>query len=246
MAAASWHDVNIHIATLLAGFHGYTVRWNPTTIRYPFPIDTLRIQSCIVDFALAIQVILPTTRVTIHRTRDLPLSISSPAVLLGVRSLYMDSVGSSVTSHEIDDITQLMKPHLQLMRLYSTYYQKSHPSAQFAPTLLCLFLKAGYLHILSFASGTCESSALTGQLIDSLPFALQCQSDDGLLDRMRIAMALFTLQRHIAKICSEWDESCWPRDMLADEHECIVDVTGVSTPSPTAYVDHNDKSWWYD
>ncbi len=27
MAAASWHDVNIHIATLLAGFHGYTVRW---------------------------------------------------------------------------------------------------------------------------------------------------------------------------------------------------------------------------
>ncbi len=50
----------------------------------------------------------------------------------------------------------------------------------------------------------------------------------------------------VAKICSEWDDSCWPREMLVDEHESIVDVTGVATPSPSAYVDHNDKSWWYD
>ncbi len=160
----------------------------------------------------------------------------------------MDSVGSSGTPHEIDDITRLMKPHLQLRRLYSTYYGKSHPSAQFVPTLLCLFLKAGYLHILSFASlGTCESSsAPTAQLVDSLPFALQCENEDSPLDRMRIAMALFTLQRHVAKICSEWDDKCWPREMFADEHECIVDVTGVATPSPSAYVDHNDRSWWHD
>ncbi|PSS22611.1 hypothetical protein PHLCEN_2v3086 [Hermanssonia centrifuga] len=246
MAAASWHDVNIFIATLLAGFHGYIVRWNPTTIRYPFSTDTPQSQSCIVDFALAIQTILPTTRITIHRARDLPLSISSPAVLLSVRALDMNSVGSSVSPQEINDITQFMKPHLQLMRLYSTYYEKSHPSAQFSPTLLCSFLKAGYLHILSFASGTSELSTPTVQLIDSLPFTLQCESEDNLLDRMRIAMALFTLQRHVAKICSEWDDSCWPRESLADEHECIVDVTGVATPSPSAYMDHDDKSWWYD
>ncbi|PSS29555.1 hypothetical protein PHLCEN_2v2954 [Hermanssonia centrifuga] len=246
MAAASWHDVNIFIATLLAGFHGYSVRWNPTTIRYPFPTDTPQSRLCIVDFAVAIQTILPTTPVTIHRARNLPLSICSPAVLLGVRTLDMNSMGSSVSPQEINEITQFMKPHLQLMRLYSTYYEKSHPSAQFAPTLLCSLLKAGYLHILSFASGPCESSAPNVQLIDSLPFALQCESEDNLLDRMRIAMALFTLQRHVAKICSEWDDSCWPLEMLADEHECIVDVTGATTPSPSAYMDHDDKSWWYD
>ena len=50
-------------------------------------------------------------------------------------------------------------------------------------------------------------------------------------DRLRTAMAL--LQNEVVKISEAWGSICWPVDMLADEHEAIIEVTGVCSPTPT-------------
>ena len=46
-------------------------------------------------------------------------------------------------------------------------------------------------------------------------------------------MALFTLQNEVVKISETWGSICWPVNVLADEHETIVEATGICSPTPT-------------
>ncbi|PSS37930.1 hypothetical protein PHLCEN_2v222 [Hermanssonia centrifuga] len=166
--------------------------------------------------------------------------------MLGVRSFDMASNGFVVTTEELNAVVELMEPHLRLMSMYQLQVSKSRnmPSSALGPTgtLFCTFLKAGYIHILAFPA----SEASYPQILDSLPLTLECRSEGDLRDRMRIAIALFTLQRHVIRICSEWDDAYWSADMLLEEHDCIVDTTGLATPSPSADLILGDTSWWDD
>lgn len=192
------------------------------------------------DFALAARPIPGTTPVTIDRTRHLPLTITSPAVLLGVRSTHLDADGQFISQDEMEALSQVMRPHLDLFCLLQhnddVIIPPYAPSVTSAPTLFCTYLKKGFLHVLAFAlsDGDNDDVQLDGHLLDSLPISLQYDEDADFNDRMRIVLALFTLQRQVVKICEAWSTICWPHDILIEEHAAIVEVTGVISPTPTA------------
>lgn len=201
-----------------------------------------------VDFALAVQSIPPTVPVTIARARDLPLTASSPAVLLGVRTTHMNEDGSVVTADEIIELAALMAPHLQIHTLgvaqrTPEHYVRNAEDAE-PPTLFCTYLKKGFVHILAFTCGgkADDSSCADPYILDSLPISLRPQGREELLARMRVAMALFTLRRYIVRcLCDSWRHVLWPINVLDDEHASIVEVTGVRTP--TAY-SSSDFGWF--
>ncbi|KAJ3555414.1 hypothetical protein NM688_g2593 [Phlebia brevispora] len=233
MTSPRWEDVNIFIANIFAGFSEYAVRWKPVT-RYPSVTSSCLFGGCVVDFALAVQTIPPTVSATILRAPRLPLTISSPAVLLGVTSKSLEDIGHSVTANEKKMLKSVMAPHLQLFRR-SAYmgFTMSNTEVNPNPTLFCTYVKRDYVHLLSFSHDQPETSRITTRVLESFPLSLDFKSREDLYNRLRIVMALFTLQRQIVKTCEKWGSIYWPVDMLSDEHAEIVDVTGINTPTPS-------------
>lgn len=162
----------------------------------------------------------------------------------------MDDNSGSISSDELLSLSKVMQPHLNLFRLVRQYPDAivppdaSLPYTDSDPTLFCTYVKPGFVHILAFSLD--ENAEVTSYLIDSLPVALCCETEDDLLDRMRIVLALFTLRRQVVKISDHWSPICWPMNVLADEHKAIVEVTKIH--SPTASVDGPPPSdaWSFD
>lgn len=208
------------------------------TIRYPTVEPEFKSELCVVDFALAARSIPATMLVTMERSRSLPLTISSPAVLLGIRAADLHSDGQFVSEEEMASLIEAMRPHLNLfasLRHYKDVMIPSYaPHVKAQPTLFCTYLKRGFLHILAFALSGHDDSQVSGHLVDSLPLSLEYATQEDLSDRLRIVLALFTLQRQVVRICDGWNSICWPPSVLIDEHEAIVEVTGLTTPSPSA------------
>lgn len=160
--------------------------------------------------------------------------------MLGVRSTRLDEDGQYISQDEMDALSQAMRPHLNLFRLLEhnedVIIPPYAPSVTSTPTLFCTYLKKGFLHILAFAlsSGDDDDVQVGGHLLDSLTISLQYEADADFSERMRIVLALFTLQRQVVKICEDWSTIHWPHDILIEEHAAIVEVTGVVSPTPTA------------
>ncbi len=258
MDAASWDNVNLFVSHVFAGFSAYAVRWcvmshslginilNPwltyrkPSIRYPVPPAVIT-PSYVVDFALMIQTIPPTTEPMIARFQKIPLTVSSPGVLVGVRPLDMSGDGSTIGSDELESLTHIMRPHLQVMAMHAQHplplLKDALDYVLEVPILFCTYLKRGFLHIIAFhfetKSTVTDPGSSSAYLVDSLPLTLACDTQGDLMDRMRILVALFTLQRHIVRLCSGSSERSWPQDLLDEEQQWIIEETGVPTPSPS-------------
>ncbi|KAF7797232.1 hypothetical protein EIP86_008424 [Pleurotus ostreatoroseus] len=236
MVADEWADVNLFVANVLTGFSTYSVQWRPV-IRYPTTEIHFKTGFCVVDFALAARPVPATMRTTLERSHLLPLTITSPAVLLGVRATHFHDDGKNVSQDEMNALTEIMRPHLNLFPLlqrYNVIIPPYAPSINTSPTLYCTYLKKGFLHILAFARSDHDDSRISGYLIDSLPLSLSYNTQEDFIERMRVVLALFALQRQAVWICEGWNSICWPNKVLIEEHEIIVEVTGVATPSPSA------------
>ncbi|KAJ3555416.1 hypothetical protein NM688_g2591 [Phlebia brevispora] len=233
MTSPRWEDVNIFIANIFAGFSEYAVRWKPV-IRYPFATPGCISGECVVDFALAVQTIPPTVSATILRAPLVPLTVSSPAVLLGITSTSLGDNDRRVTANEKKILKRIIAPHLRLFRGYCCMgFTISGAEVNPNPTLFCTYVKRDYVHLLSFSHDHPEISRITTRVLESFPLSLDFKSREDLYNRLRIVMALFTLQRQIVKTCENWGSICWPVDILTDEHAKIIDVTGINTPTPS-------------
>ncbi|KAF7796408.1 hypothetical protein EIP86_007585 [Pleurotus ostreatoroseus] len=247
MAPSSWSDITIYLADVFAGFYGYGVQWQPVT-RYSTTAPPFSSDLFVVDFALVVRPVPPTTDWTIHRCQSMPLTVSSPAVLLGVHSKCTDGDGSCLTGDDLLSLSKAMEPHLRVFHLH-----RRHPGVIIPPdtatipddsTLFCTYVKPGFVHILAFSLANEEDATVACHIIDSLPVVLSCENDEDLLDRMRIVLALFTLQRQIIKICEMWSMICWPADIMDDEHETIMEMTGISTPTWSVDLPPRDSEEW--
>ncbi|KAF7796417.1 hypothetical protein EIP86_007594 [Pleurotus ostreatoroseus] len=141
-----------------------------------------------------------------------------------------------------------MEPHLRVFHLRQRHSGVVIPPDASAipedPTLFCTYVKPGFVHLLAFLLADEEDAEVVCHIVDSLPVALSCGSDEDLLHRMRIVMALFTLQRQVIKICEAWSVICWPEDITADEHEAIMEVTGICTPTWSVDLPPRDSEEW--
>ena len=127
----------------------------------------------------------------------------------------------------------MMRPHLQVFDSYTQYktFVPDNVAINPRPYLFCTYIKSGFLHL--FAFRLVEQTDIKIYLIDSLPLALECRSTEDMKNRLRAATALFTLQKEIVKLCENWGTISWPDEILADEHEAIMEVTGICSPTPT-------------
>ncbi|KAK7692924.1 hypothetical protein QCA50_004563 [Cerrena zonata] len=94
-----------------------------------------------------------------------------------------------------------------------------------------LYLKSGRLYILaSHPNDWMSNFTISTSLVDSLPIQRTAQTNDDLGDRLRLAIALFSLQHHVVHVSRQLT-NIWPDDLLVEEHEAIVQVTGICTPN---------------
>ncbi|KAF7796104.1 hypothetical protein EIP86_007275 [Pleurotus ostreatoroseus] len=130
-------------------------------------------------------------------------------------------------------LKEIMRPHLLVFGSFAQYkpFVPDTLIVDPRPYLFCTYIKPGFLHILAFCRA--GRSSVKAYLVDSLPLALNCESHEDMKNRLRAAIALFTLQNEVVKISEAWGSICWPVDILADEHEAVVEVTGICSPTPS-------------
>lgn len=80
--------------------------------RYPLAVPDFNSEICTIDFALATRFIPPTPRLTIDRSRSLPLTISSPSVFLGICTTCLEDSGHFVSREELSELSRAMESHL--------------------------------------------------------------------------------------------------------------------------------------
>ncbi|CAL1706353.1 unnamed protein product [Somion occarium] len=234
MSATCWEDVSIFLANVFAGFSSYAVRWHPRA-RYPFEMQAPSID-IVLDFALAVQTVAPTTLLTIKRASQLPLSLSSPAVVLGIRSTTFDCNGSAITLHELDDLKVLMAPHLRVVSM--AFGGDGNDEDTLLPTwatLFAIFLKAKVVHIIAFTLLRAEGGPIIDAcVVDSLPITMIMNNLKDLEDRLRLTMALFAIQTHVVRFSTHWADIVWSDTLLGEEREAILCVTGVPSRPETS------------
>lgn len=159
-------------------------------------------------------------------TRSKPSTLNSP---------NLNDDGDKILQDEMNALIEIMQPHLQLFDSYTGYptFVPDTIVVDPHPYLFCTYIKPGFLHILAFRHGETDHAPAEAYLVDSLPLALDCQSVEDMRGRLRAAMALFTLQNEVVKICEAWGAVSWPVEVLEDEHEAIMEVTGICSPTPT-------------
>ena len=197
----------------------------------------------ITDFILAAQETPATTRTSIKRANIVPITLSTPGILLGLRVADMSNSQSGIGDDELREITALARPHLRALIMHLRYSSRGKEEPISIPPWLAVFttyLKAGELHILA----SCPDDWLSGfristVLVDTLPVQRLCNSDDDISSRLRLGIAIFTLQRHVVRISTHLYHT-WPEDLLIEEHALIVRATGISTPTPSACLIDDD------
>ncbi|CAL1711510.1 unnamed protein product [Somion occarium] len=236
MHATSWEEVNLFIANIFSSFSDYSIRWKPKT-RYPSELSSQSsdvTSSIAADFALVVQNNPPDTWPTVKRAAQLPLTISSPAVVLGLRTTNFDPDGFGISKDELDDLKTVMGPHLRMVGFALTQEDvgASEPAAWPTwATLFCTYLKAGFVHVMAFF--LTSHGRVDVCVVDSLPIIPIAHSVMDLENRARLSIALFTLQKHVVRFSEQWRKFTWPHQLLKEEHDAIVEVSGVSSRGPS-------------
>ena len=164
----------------------------------------------VVDFAL----IQSTNQQRVREGDAFPSS--RPVLLIGARSQDVDSDGSIISkAEEVTLVSSIMHGHLSLFRsiLAQVKDQVDEAGRQTLDSsrafLLCTYLKPRYIHILAFYPAEEDGESPTMKVIDVLPLAMHCRAVEDLKSRMRLAICLFTLQRHVLRLLDPLSDLYW-------------------------------------
>ncbi|KII84234.1 hypothetical protein PLICRDRAFT_32601 [Plicaturopsis crispa FD-325 SS-3] len=120
-----------------------------------------------------------------------------------------------------------------------------------------IFQKCDTVHIVAHlpswdpSTHECHYHAI---LVDSLPFAprtTSMQSPEQTLARLRVAIALLTIQKHCARLRAVWEDGlpglAWPQAIVDYERALADEVTGIVSPMPSVETDVElDYIMFYD
>ena len=205
-------------------------------IQYPFDIVDRPSNLLVTDFVLVAQRIPATTPASIRKANVLPITITTPGILLGLRATEVTASQSGISNNELKEITAFSRPHLQALIMHLRYSMRGKEGPISIPpwlTVFTMYLKAGELHILaSYPDDWLSGFHTSTVLVDTLPVQRLCDNADDISFRLRLGIAIFTLQQHVVRVSTHLHHT-WPEDLLIEEHALITCATGISTPTPS-------------
>lgn len=146
----------------------------------------------------------------------------------------MDHSHSDITDSELHTIETICRPHLQLLLMHLRHQSRETDDRIIISSwmvVFSLYLKPGRLYVLaSYPNDWMFNFTISTSLVDSMPIQRTAQTNDDLSDRLRSAIALFSIQHHVVHVSRQLI-NIWPDDLLVEEHEAIVQATGICTPN---------------
>lgn len=189
----------------------------------------------VMDFALSVRSVAAFTVFSIERAPRLPLTSCSPAALVGLRTVNMTESGQHISNNELSAMKDLMAAHLRPIQSALTYAEGNDlENGPEWSTVMCTYLKRGFVHLLAFSAQEENGQFTVGvELIDSLLINMKVEDlyIAELEHRMRLVIALFTLQKHVVRFASHWHAIVLPGELMDDEHEAVVEMTGLCSPT---------------
>lgn len=183
----------------------------------------------VVDFALSVRAVAVSTALSIKQAPQLPLTSCSPTTLISLRTTHITNNDHCISDDKVKDIKNLMAIHYQpILSALSDNKEKIPEWAMMMGT----FLKKGFIHLLAFSYTRGEDGPMVCvDIIDSLPIQMTVKGLGELEDRMRLVIALFTLQNHVIRFASHWHEITLPWYLMAAEDVAIgnLKVASMST-----------------
>ncbi|KAJ7226245.1 hypothetical protein B0H12DRAFT_1328706 [Mycena haematopus] len=178
----------------------------------------------------------------LRRSRKAPIRLSSPALAIGL--LLEDSgTAAGVTSDELKRLAYAAQPHLEaLLIAWHRRYPDLPPDSS-----VCIFavaLRGVHVFIVAHIPYLCDSGyRYRSVVIDQLPFPLYkpgANNREGLLARLRLAISLLTIQSHVSRVASLYQEVVWPPAIFDQELALVHECSGILTPSPSAESGESD------
>lgn len=202
---------------------------------FRFPSSYSVIADGVVSFAVAHQPIHPTRGATRRRAHISPVTITSPALLLGI----VDRSGNAT----VDPVrmASAVEPNLQaLLAEYAYQYPVGKVSSPLPPWLVVFGV---YFHSdsVSVLAHVPTPGVFHSILVDTLPYPPNISSNADLFSRLQLAIALLVLRDHVSRINGIFStETVWPQDVRDDELAIIHEMTGIYTPTPSEESETSD------
>lgn len=78
-----------------------------------------------------------------------------------------------------------------------------------------------------------QSYDVTMIVLDRLPLSMRAETTDALVNRLRLAMAVSTLQQHVFRFCKSWNRAQWQAGLTAEQSRVIREAMSIYTLSPS-------------
>ncbi|KAJ7915622.1 hypothetical protein B0H13DRAFT_2453955 [Mycena leptocephala] len=188
----------------------------------------------------------------IRRSARAPLRLSSPALIIGAR--LEDSGGESydLTADEVENLAHITQPHLEalLVAQHQCYSHSISPvtapeSSPYRPCIFAIAFRDMTLFIVAHIPYLHETTYRYRSLVvDKIPFPLYVPGDeDGVIERLRIIIALLTIRNHTDRMAALWNDVIWPPSVIDVEQTLVRERTGIATRSPSEYTDLDGLMW---
>ncbi|KAJ7157515.1 hypothetical protein C8R43DRAFT_948906 [Mycena crocata] len=167
----------------------------------------------------------------LRRSQDAPLRVTSPALTIGI-CLKDNDTADGLSSEELKHLALAAQPHLEMLLVtWNVRYPDSSPDST-----VCIFvlaLRGMHIFIVAHIPYLCGSEfRYQSIVVDRLRFPPRIPGTDdreGMLDRLRLAIALLTIKNHTGRLASLCHDVVWPRAVFDEQLELVQQVTGTVT-----------------
>ncbi|KAJ7157507.1 hypothetical protein C8R43DRAFT_996683 [Mycena crocata] len=220
-------DPLVCVASCFTSASNFRLKMDPRTY---FPPRFRHVIVPQVDFACAPEWNATSPKM-LRRSHDAPLRLSSPALTIGI-GLKDNDAADGLSSEELKHLALAAQPHLEMLLVaWNVRYPDSPPDST-----VCIFvlaLRGMHIFIVAHIPYLCGSEfRYQSIVVDRLRFPPRIPGTDdreGMLDRLRLAIALLTIKNHTGRLASLCHDVVWPRTVFDEQLELVQQVTGTVT-----------------
>ncbi|KAJ7079035.1 hypothetical protein C8R43DRAFT_1053210 [Mycena crocata] len=231
-----------HMLAILANTSGCQLKLRPC-VRFPpqFVLPGPYSDACKSDLGFAL---VPEWQPIGKTMIKAPVHLSSPALVLGIE---FEGSDGGLSPQDLTKLAHATQPHLEAL-VIARHNSSSSASALPACIFGIIYRNMTVFIVAHIAYLHQSMYRYRSLVVDKLPF-LPYVSDDrkGLLARLRIIVALLTIQRHASLSAALWGDVFWPWAVVDYEENLVQKHIGSVSPRQSEAddkdADENRKIW---